>query len=42
MPKRMRNESLQKQAILEMMKDYLKNDDVQVKDGADVILLCGI
>jgi len=36
MPKRTRNESPQKQAMREMMKDYLKNNDVQVKDGADV------
>ncbi|PWJ47976.1 Transposase, Mutator family, partial [Faecalicatena contorta] len=36
MPKRTRNESPQKQAMREMMKDYLKNNDVKVKDGADV------
>jgi len=36
MPKRTRNESPQKQAMREMMKDYLKNIEVQVKDGADV------
>jgi len=36
MPKRTRNESPQKQAMREMMKDYLKNNEVQVKDGADV------
>ena len=36
MPKRTRNESPQKQAMREMMKDYLKNNDVHVKDGADV------
>ena len=36
MPKRTRNESPQKQAMREMMKDYLKSNDVKVKDGADV------
>jgi len=36
MSKRTRNESPQKQAMREMMKDYLKNNDVRVKDGADV------
>lgn len=36
MPKRTRNESPQKQAMREMMKDYLKNNDVHVKDGTDV------
>ena len=36
MSKRTRNESPQKQAMREMMKDYLKNNEVQVKDGADV------
>ena len=36
MSKRTRNESPQKQAMREMMKDYLKNNDVLVKDGADV------
>lgn len=36
MSKRTRNESPQKQAMREMMKNYLKNNDVQVKDGADV------
>jgi|GEM_PF-6353718 len=36
MPKRTRIESPQKQAMREMMKDYLKNNDVLVKDGTDV------
>ena len=36
MPKRTRNESSQKQAMREMMKEYLKNNDVKVKDGTDV------
>ena len=36
MPKRTRNESPQKQAMREMMKDYLKNHDVHIKDGTDV------
>lgn len=36
MPKRTRNESPQKQAMREMMKDYLKNQDVHIKDGTDV------
>lgn len=36
MPKRTRNESPQKQAMRELMKDYLKDNDVKVKDGADV------
>lgn len=36
MPKRTRNESPQKQAMREMMKEYLKNNDVKVKDGTDV------
>ena len=36
MPKRTRNESPQKQAMREMMKDYLKNNDVHIKDGTDV------
>lgn len=36
MPKRTKNESPQKQAMREMMKDYLKNKDVHVKDGTDV------
>jgi Transposase and inactivated derivatives len=33
---RRKNESPQKQAMREMMRDYLKNNDVDVKDGADV------
>ena len=36
MPKRTRNESPQKQAMREMMKDYLKNNDVHIKDGTNV------
>ena len=36
MPKRTRNESPQKQAMREMVKDYLKNHDGHMKDGADV------
>lgn len=36
MSKRTRDESPQKQAMREMMKDYLKNNDVQVKNGTDV------
>ena len=33
---RRKNESPQKQAMREMMRDYLKNNDVEVKDGTDV------
>jgi Transposase and inactivated derivatives len=33
---RRKNESPQKQAMREMMRDYLKNNDVKVKDGTDV------
>ena len=36
MPKRTRNESAQKQALREMMEEYLKKDDVHIKDGADI------
>ena len=36
MPKRTRNESPQKKAMREMMRDYLKNNDVRIKDGSDV------
>lgn len=36
MSKRTRDESPQKQAMREMMKEYLKNNDVQVKNGIDV------
>ena len=36
MPKRTRNESPQKQAMREIMRNYLKNNDVHVKNGADV------
>ena len=36
MPKRTRTESPQKRAMREMMKDYLKNNDVHIKDGTDV------
>ena len=36
MPKRTRNESPQKQAMREMMRGYLKNNDVHIKDGTDV------
>ncbi|PWJ49671.1 Transposase (or an inactivated derivative) [Faecalicatena contorta] len=33
---RRKDESPQKKAMREMMKDYLKNSDVKIKDGADV------
>ncbi len=36
MAKRTRSETPQKQAMREMMKEYLKNNDVSVKNGADV------
>lgn len=36
MSKRTRDDSPQKQAMREMMKDYLKKNDVQVKNGIDV------
>lgn len=36
MQKRTRNESPQKQAMREMMKGYLKNNDAHIKDGTDV------
>lgn len=36
MPKRTGNESPQKQAMQEMMRDYLKSNDVRIKDGGDV------
>ena len=36
MPKRTRNESAQKQALREMMEEYLKKDDVHIKDGTDI------
>lgn len=36
MSKRTKNESPQKQAMREMMRDYLKNNDVRIKDGGDV------
>lgn len=36
MPKRTKNESSQKQAMRERMKDYLKENDVKIKDGSDV------
>ena len=36
MSKRMRDESPQKQAMRKIMKEYLKNNDVQVKNGTDV------
>ncbi len=36
MPKRTRNESPQKQAMRELMKGYLKDNDVNIKDGTDV------
>jgi hypothetical protein len=36
MSKRTRNESPQKQAMREIMRNYLKNNDVHVKNGADV------
>ena len=36
MPKRTRNESSQKQAMRKMMRDYLKNNDVHIKDDTDV------
>ncbi len=36
MTKRRRNETPQKQAMREMMKEYLKGNDISVKDGTDV------
>lgn len=36
MPKRTRDESPQKQAMREMMQEYLKNNRIRVKDGHDV------
>jgi len=36
MPKRTRSELPQKQAMREIMRDYLKNNDVPIKNGADV------
>ena len=36
MPKRTRDESPQKQAMREMMQEYLKNNRIRVKDGQDV------
>ena len=36
MPKRTKNESPQKQALREMMRDYLKNNDVSIRNGTDV------
>ena len=36
MSTRTRDESPQKQAMREIMKDYLKNNDVPVKNGTDV------
>ena len=36
MPKRTRNESPQKQVMREMMQQYLKNNDIRIKDGQDV------
>ena len=31
-----RNDSPQKAAMREMMRDYLKNNDISIKDGTDV------
>ena len=31
-----RKDSPQKAAMREMMRDYLKNDDISIKDGTDV------
>ena len=31
-----RQDSPQKAAMREMMRDYLKNDDISIKDGTDV------
>ena len=36
MPKRTKNESPQKQALREMMRDYLKDNDVSIRNGTDV------
>ena len=36
MPKRTRNESPQKQVMREMMQQYLKKNDIRIKDGQDV------
>jgi putative transposase len=36
MSKRTRDESPQKQAMREMMQQYLKNNDIRVKDGQDI------
>ena len=34
-----RKDSPQKAAMREMMRDYLKNNDISIKDGTDVIIL---
>ena len=31
-----KNDSPQKAAMREMMRDYLKNNDISIKDGTDV------
>ena len=33
-----RKDSPQKAAMREMMRDYLKNNDISIKDGTDVAL----
>ncbi len=43
MPKRTRNESPQKQVMREMMQQYLKKNDIRIKDDKNVksiMLLC--
>ena len=41
MAKRTRNESPRKQAMREMMKNYLKGNDVSVKNGGNVNAVMG-
>ncbi len=33
-----RKDSPQKAAMREMMRDYLKNNDISIKDGTDIIM----
>ena len=35
-----RKDSPQKAAMREMMRDYLKNNDISIKDGTDVNSIC--
>lgn len=37
MARRTRNESAQKQAIRKMMKSYLNDNEISIKDGGDVV-----